>query len=46
MSCAQNPGAALGTRKDRETRIGNDHGLFLCVMKNAKKKPDGINAAG
>jgi hypothetical protein len=39
MICAQNPGPALGTREDRETRIGIDRGFFLCAMKNAKKSP-------
>jgi hypothetical protein len=47
MICAQNPGLALGTREDRETRNGIDCGFFLCtVEKMPKKKPAGINAAG
>jgi len=46
MIRVQNPGPALGTRADRETRIGIDRGFFLCAMKNAKKKPAGMNAAG
>jgi hypothetical protein len=47
MICAQNPSLALGTREDRETRIGIDRGFFLCTVgKMPKKKPAGMNAAG
>jgi hypothetical protein len=47
MICAQNPGLALGTREDRETRIGIDRGFFLCIVgKMPKKKPAGMSAAG
>jgi hypothetical protein len=40
MLCAQNPGLTLGTREDRETRIGIDCGFFLGVVgKMPKKSP-------
>jgi hypothetical protein len=46
MICAQNPSLALGTREDRETRIGIDRGFFFAQLKNAQKKPAGMYAAG
>jgi hypothetical protein len=38
MIWAQNPGLPLGTREDRETRIGIDRGFFLRAVKKCPKK--------
>jgi hypothetical protein len=46
MICAQNPSLALGTREDRETRIGIDRGFFLCTVEKMPKKKARRNQRG